>query len=104
MTNCRSVRELILRSPLAAYVGKGWGLGSGLSHVADFDRGNFDAVATLVPPDFIFGKLRERYGAELDSPEYHHSDEVPLARRIAHQFAVIYLGIEKEKKKEADDS
>jgi hypothetical protein len=86
---------------LATYVGKAWGM-SGLSHVADFDRGNFDAVAALVPPDCIFGKLRERYGAELDSPEYHYSDDVPLARRLAHQFAVIYLGIEKEKKKQAD--
>jgi hypothetical protein len=89
---------------LAAYVGKEWGLESGLSHAPDFDRGNFDSVATLIPPDFIIAKLRKRYGAELDSPEYHQPDEVPFARRIAHQFVVIYLGIEKEKKKETDDS
>lgn len=82
---------------LATYIGKAWGMESGLSHVADFDRGNFDSVATLVAPEFIIAKLKERYGVELDSPEYHQSDDVPIARRIAHQFAVIYRGIEKEK-------
>jgi hypothetical protein len=87
---------------LATYLGKGWGMESGLSHVGDFDRGNFDAVAAIVAPDFLFNKLRERYGDELDSPEYHHSDEIPLGRRIAHQFAVIYVGIEKEKQKQTD--
>ena len=87
---------------LATYVGKAWGMESGLSHFADFDRGNFDAVAALVPPDFMFGELKERYGAELDSPEHRHSEDVPLARRIAHQFAVIYVGIEKEKQKGAN--
>jgi len=78
---------------LAVYVGKAWGMESGLSHIADFNRNNYDAVATLVPPEFILAELKERYGPDLDAPEYYHSDEVPLARRIAHQFTSIYEGI-----------
>ena len=81
---------------LSVYAGRAWGMESGLSRVADFSRDNFDAVENLISPEFIFLKLKERYGAELDTPRYHHAEEVPVARRIAHQFASIYQGIKKE--------
>jgi predicted KAP-like P-loop ATPase len=84
---------------LLTYVGKAWGMESGLSHAADFDRGNFDAVATLIPPEFMVAKLKERYGSELDTPQYRHSDNVPLNRRIANQFASLYEGVQKSKEK-----
>ena len=41
--------------------------------------------------------LKERYGAELDAPEFHNAPEVPLARRIARQFAFIHLHVKDEK-------
>jgi hypothetical protein len=85
---------------LCVYVGKAWGMDRGLSHVADFNRDNFDAVKTLISPEFIFTKLKERYGAELDTPQYYHYQDVPIGRRIAHQFASIYNGVKKEQENE----
>jgi hypothetical protein len=78
---------------LATYVGKAWGLESGLSHRADFERHAYDGLAKLIDPDFVMAKLRARYGDELDSPEFHHSRETPLGRRIAHQFAYIHRAV-----------
>jgi hypothetical protein len=87
---------------LAAYLAKAWGVESGLSRLSDFERENFDAVATLIAPEFIFTKLREKYGSELDAPEYHDSDDVPVARRIARQFAFVYLGIKKQQENKTE--
>ncbi|HEU4342742.1 MAG TPA: P-loop NTPase fold protein [Candidatus Binatia bacterium] len=87
---------------LAVYVGKASGMEGGLSHVADFERNNVDAVAALVAPEFVLAKLKERYGSELDAPQEYHSDDVPIGRRIAHQFAFVYLGITKQQEKKAE--
>lgn len=82
---------------LDTFVGEAWGMESGLPHRADFDRGNYDAVARLIDPSFLMTSLKQRYGAELDAPEYYHGSETPLARRIAHQFAYIHLKVVEEK-------
>lgn len=87
---------------LATYVGKAWGVESGLSHRADFERHAYDGLAMLVDPDFVFARLRARHGAELDAPEFHHSKETPLARRIAHQFAYIHQAVRKQQDAQAD--
>jgi hypothetical protein len=81
---------------LAVYVGRAWGMESGLSHVADFTQDNYDAVKKLISPDLIFKTLKGRYGSEIDSPQYHHNEDIPVPRRIAHQFASIYSGSKKQ--------
>ncbi len=82
---------------LDVYVGTALGLESGLSHRSDFDRGNYDTLAKLVDPEFILERLKARYGAELDNPEYYHGDEVPFRRRVAHQFAYIHKKIKEDR-------
>jgi hypothetical protein len=77
---------------------------SGLSHVADFNRDNFDAVEKLIKPEFIFTTLKERYGPELDTPQYYQYQDMPVARRIAHQFASIYKGIKNGLANEANST
>jgi hypothetical protein len=74
---------------------------SGLSHRADFQRETYDALAKLVDPGFVLAKLRARHGAELDAPEFYHSRETPLARRIAHQFAYIHKAVHEGQAAEA---
>lgn len=86
---------------LDTFVGEAWGMESGLPHRADFDRGNYDAVTGLIDLDFLMSSLKQRYGAELDAPEFHHDSETPLARRIAHQFAFIHRKVGKEKMQSA---
>lgn len=82
---------------LESFVGYAWGMESGLPHRADFDRGSYDAVAKLLEPDFIVTNLKQRYGAELDTPQFHHGNETSLACRIAHQFTYIHLKVQEEK-------
>lgn len=78
---------------LDVYVGKAWGLESGLSRRADFRREAYDNVAQLIDPAIILGKLRSRYGAQLDTPQFHQNHDAPLPTRIAHQFAVIHRAV-----------
>lgn len=82
---------------LDTFVGEAWGMESGLPHRSDFDRENYDAVVGLIDPDWIVANLKQRYGIELDAPEYYHGSETPRARCVAHQFAFIHLKVRGEK-------
>ena len=82
---------------LDVWVGRAYGLESGLSRRSDFMRDAYDQIAGLIDPRFIFNKLMERHGRQLDDPEYHHGDDTPLALRLAHQFAFIHLAVLKER-------
>lgn len=78
---------------LDVYVGKAWGMESGLSHRADFRREAYNSVIELIDPSFVIEKLRARYGQQLDAPQFHHDRDVPLAARIAHQFCFIHNAV-----------
>lgn len=75
---------------LDIFVGEGWSLETGLPSRSDFRRDAYDGIARLIDPGEIAGLLRDRYGAELDRPEFYHSGEVPLPLRFAHQFMVVH--------------
>jgi len=75
---------------LDTFVGTAWGVESGLPHRSDFDRDGYNAIARLIDPELIAAALRKKYGTELDQPVYHQNRDVPLARRIAHQFIHVH--------------
>lgn len=75
---------------LDCFVGEGWDMESGLPRRSDFDRENYDSVSRLVAPEYIAVNLRQRFGAELDAPNYYLNDEMPVARRFAHQFMFVH--------------
>jgi hypothetical protein len=81
---------------ISTYLGTSWG-GDGVSRPGDLVRESYNGIAELVDPSFIVLKLRERYGAELDNPEFRHLDDWPIPRRIAHQFAFLHNVAEQEK-------
>jgi predicted KAP-like P-loop ATPase len=81
---------------LATYAGKAWGFESGLSHKADLERDAYDAIAKLIDPEIVMAKLKAKYGAELNTPEYYLGDELPYALRLAHQFAYIHQRVKQE--------
>jgi hypothetical protein len=85
---------------LDTFVGEAWGMESGLPHPADFRRESYDAVAMLIDPGFLLSNLKQRYGVELDAPEFHHDPETLLSRRIAHQFAFMHLKVGEENQAE----
>jgi predicted KAP-like P-loop ATPase len=81
---------------LGTFVGRAWGLESGLSHKADLERDNYDAIAKLVDPEFIVAKLKAKYGSELDAPEYRLGDDGPYELRLAHQFVYVHQHVKQE--------
>lgn len=84
----RSVAEV--DAFLDIYVGEAWGMTDGLPRRSDFRRDAYDDIVRLIDPAYIAQLLRDRYGSELDQPEYHQGDEVPIYRRIAHQFVFVH--------------
>ncbi|MDQ1094059.1 hypothetical protein QE400_003472 [Xanthomonas sacchari] len=82
---------------LACFVGESWGVESGIPRPGDFDRRQYDSVSKLVGADYIAAKLKERYGAELDSPEKYPAEGMDQARRVAHQFMNVHIFVIQEK-------
>jgi hypothetical protein len=78
---------------LGTFVGRAWGMESGLSHKADLHREAYDTIALLVDPEIVLNRLKAKYGGELETPEYHLGDEVPHERQLAHQFASIHAHV-----------
>jgi hypothetical protein len=75
---------------LACYVGEDWGMESGLPRPADFSREQYNSVSNLISAEYVATNLRLRYGAELDTPQYHAPDTMAQPRRLAHQFINIH--------------
>jgi KAP family P-loop domain len=78
---------------LDTFVGEAWGLETGLPHKSDFTRDSYNVIAQWLDPEVIISNLRTRYGDEIDTAQYHYGDEVPIARRIALQFAFIHRNV-----------
>ena len=76
-------------SLIGSYVGKAWGLESGRSHQADFQREAYDLIAGLVEPERILALLRLRYGASLGEAEFY-GEGMESDQRIAHQYAWMH--------------
>lgn len=81
---------------LDVHVGESWEIATGMPHRSDLGRHAYDNIALLVNPAEIARLLRARYGAELDEPQFHHGNDVPLARRFAHQFMFVHRAAEAE--------
>lgn len=76
---------------LDVHTREAWGLETGLPSRADFSREDYDSVSRLTGADEIARRLRARYGAELDAPQYHPDSDLDVPRRIAHQFVFVHL-------------
>jgi len=81
---------------LACYVGEAWEIESGMPRPADFSRENFNSITTLLPMEFIANNLTGRYGEELNNPQEYPAESMPQARRVAHQFMLIYQHVQQE--------
>lgn len=81
---------------LDCFVGEGWEIESGLPVRSDFDRRNYDSVSELVPAEVIVSNLRQRYGDELNAPQYHLGDQANMALKFAHQFVFIHINHQRE--------
>jgi len=75
---------------LRTYVGKAYGMESGLPTRSEFDEGSYEAVARLVEPQIVYDHLYRIYGSLLDTDNYYVSSDSPLDQAIAIQFAIIH--------------
>jgi hypothetical protein len=81
---------------LASFVGEAWGVESGLSHKADFQRDSYNFIASLLDAEFVFEQLKTVYGATLDATDYRLGSETPFEERVARQFAYIHRNAKAE--------
>ena len=76
---------------LAVFVGRGWGLESGVSSRSDFDRNSYDRVTDLIAPDFIVECLHAKYGDNLvDDREREPKTQGQWERQTAGRFVAIH--------------
>jgi len=88
---------------LKCYPRRAWGLESGLSHPGDFRREHYDSITRVVDADIVYDALHEVYGSDLDSPEYHDSNDRSLDERYAHQFSHIYHLVKAEEQETSSE-
>ena len=62
----------------------------------DFMRQSYDALATLIDPEVVYGKLREVYGHALDAEEYPRFHDGPIGEKLACQFASVHRHVREE--------
>ena len=75
---------------LNCHIGEGWEIESGLPVRGRFERRHFDEVDQIVGAEYVMDNLSRRYGNDLGSPQEYPPQEWPAARKVAHQFALIY--------------
>lgn len=78
---------------LDAFVGEVWEHGMSLSYRSDLDRDAYNHIARFIAPEKIAQLLRARYGAQMDEPQFHHSNDVELPTRIARQFMCVHARV-----------
>lgn len=77
---------------IRTYLGRAWGMDSGLSVPSDFDASGYESIKRTMDPTVVFNALRKRYGSALDTPVFHHGEDKPRDEVLAHQYAVVHLG------------
>ena len=55
---------------LDAFIGRAYGLESGLSHKSSFDRNDFDNVAWLIDPTWVLAALKKQFGSLIDDATF----------------------------------
>jgi hypothetical protein len=81
---------------LDAFIGRAWGLESGLSHKSEFDRSDFDAVANLIDPNIVLAALQKSFGAVIDDATFDKCWELDGDQQTACRFVAIFNKVQEE--------
>lgn len=81
---------------LDAFLGRAWGLESGLSHRSEFDRSDFDAIASLIDPSLVLAALRKTFGTVLDNVTFDRCWELQGDQQTACRFVAIFEKVQTE--------
>ncbi|QRD62767.1 AAA family ATPase (plasmid) [Xanthomonas citri pv. citri] len=90
LTSCLNAAVEEVDAFLDVFVGDSWESGTGLSRRSDLERAEYDNIVHFISPNVIGERLRVRYGAQLDNPQFHHGSGISLPLRIAHQFMYVH--------------
>lgn len=81
---------------LDAFIGRAWGLESGLSHKSEFDRSDFDSVAALIDPSIVLAALNTMFGTLLDNVDFNKCWELDGDQQTACRFVAIFNKVKEE--------
>lgn len=79
---------------LECYVGEGWEIESGLPVRGRFEQRHFNQVDQIVGANYVMDNLARRYGDDLDHLQDYPPQEWQVARKVAHQFTLIYRSVQ----------
>jgi hypothetical protein len=86
---------------LDAFIGRAYGLESGLSHKSSFDRDDFDNVAWLIDPTWVLAALKKQFGSLIDDATFDKCWELNGDQQTACRFAAIYKKVQEDNAKKA---
>ena len=75
---------------LDAFIGRAWGVESGLSRKGEFDRRRYDSVTALIDPGVVVRALREHFGLSLDDVTFEECHRRAGDEQTACLFVAIY--------------
>ena len=81
---------------LDAFIGRAWGLESGLSHKSQFDRSEFDTVASLIDPNVLLTALKTTFGELMDDVDFDKCWQLEGDQQTACRFAAIFNKVREE--------
>lgn len=88
---------------LNVFPGRAWGMESGISSRADFERSAYDGVVNLIDAGFIVERLQAKYGEDFkDHQEGAPKTQEQWERRTASRFIEIHRFVLAEKQKPND--
>jgi len=86
----------------SANIGRGYGLESGLSHKAEFDRHHYDAVGGLVDPAMVLMAIRRVFGERFDDANFDNCWGLSGDEFTACRFVSLHNHVHKEQKRTVD--
>lgn len=86
---------------LNSYLNIAQKLESGITFKGDFERKNYNLLDEVINTDKVMETLYSIYGEELDDPQFYFDEDVPISKKIAHQFTFIYNKV-KEQENESE--
>ncbi|OQB55655.1 MAG: KAP family P-loop domain protein [Deltaproteobacteria bacterium ADurb.Bin151] len=84
---------------LKTFLPTAWGMETGISHKSDFERSQYDSVASLINPQAIYDHLAKVYGHEIEeaTTEKWEYRDYPIDKKVALQFVALHKYVTKQK-------
>jgi hypothetical protein len=82
---------------LDALIGRAWGLENGLSHKSEFDRSDFDNLASLFDPEIVVAALTKTFGFLVANATFDECWKLKGDQQTACRFVALFNKVRAER-------